>query len=121
MNKIEDLELKIAKFLRFGVIIAGILMFTGWCFIVRWRISPFINFHVYDPIPFADMMAYAVARKNPGQLLSYAGLLTLISLPIIRVTLTAYLFFRQKEKILSAIAVIVLIGLILSMSLGIEL
>lgn len=121
MNTIESLELKIAKFLRVGVAVAGGLMFVGWCFQIKWSGDPFFNFRIYDQIPFKDMVEFAIYRKQWGILISYTGLVTLISLPVIRVLLTTYLFLRQKEKILAGIAAVVLLGLILSMTLGIEL
>lgn len=121
MSTIENLELKIAKFLRVGVAVAGVLMFIGWAMQIKWSGDPFFNFKHYDQIPLKDMIEFAIYRKQWGILVSYTGLVTLISLPVIRVVLTAYLFLRQKEKILAGIAAIVLVGLIVSMTLGIEL
>ncbi len=121
MNKIESLELKIAKFLRVGVIIAGLIMFAGWMAQFKLNGDPFFNFQTYDHIPLQDLIGLHLHRKHWGALLSYFGLAALISLPIIRVLLTAILFIRQKEFLLALIAMTVLIGLIFSMSLGIEL
>jgi uncharacterized membrane protein len=120
MNQIESLELKIAKFLRVGVIIAGVLMLIGWLIQVKFISNPFYVFDTYDQIPFVDLVRYHIYRKNYGVLLSYTGLIALISLPIIRVFLTAILFIKQQEFKLALIAMAVLIGLILSMALGIQ-
>jgi uncharacterized membrane protein len=121
MNQIESLELKIAKFLRVGVIIAGILMLLGWLMQVRFISNPFYVFDTYDQIPFVDLVRYHIFRKNYGAILSYVGLIALICLPVIRVFLTAILFIKQQEFKLSLIALVVLVGLIFSMALGIEL
>lgn len=121
MNDIESLELKISKFLRVGVIISGVMMFAGWVTQIKFTGNPFYNFQIYDEIPLKELLEFYIARKEWGVLLSYSGLLVLISLPVIRVFLTAWLFVRQKEFILAGIALIVLISLIVSMSLGIDL
>lgn len=121
MNTMEELELKISKFLRVGVIIAGILMLVGWMATIKFKGDPFFNFTTYDEIPLKDLIEYHLAYGNYGILISYTGLITLISLPVIRVFLTTYLFIRQKEFALATIAFVVLTGLLVSMTLGIEL
>lgn len=121
MNKIESLELKIATFLRIGVIIAGIIMFAGWMSQFKLNGDPFFNFQTYDHIPLQDLIALHLRRGHWGALLSYLGLAALISLPLIRVLLTTILFLRQKEFALAFIALTVLMGLLFSMYLGIEL
>lgn len=121
MNNIESLELKIAKFLRIGVIIAGVIMFAGWMAQFKFNGDPFFNFQTYDHIPLQDLIGLHLHRQHWGALLSYLGLAALISLPLIRVLLTAILFLRQKEFALALIALTVLMGLIFSMYLGIEL
>lgn len=121
MNEIESLELKISKFLRGGVFLAGAVMFVGWIWKLKWKGNPFFNFEVYDRIPFTDLIKQHIYLKDWGLLVSYAGLLILISLPLIRVLLTAILFIRQKEYMLAGIALIVLTGLSASLFLGIEL
>jgi uncharacterized membrane protein len=121
IEQIEKLELKIAKFLRYGVIFAGILMFAGWISQIKWKGDPFFNFQMYDQIALKDLILHYYVHQNWGMLVAYSGLLTLIALPVIRVLLTAILFLSQKEKILALVATIVFIGLIVSMTLGIEL
>jgi uncharacterized membrane protein len=121
MKHHERLELNISRFLRSGVMISGILMLTGW--IMRTKISgnPFFNFETYDHIPLSDLIAFHLKNKDWGSLLSYLGLIVLMSLPIIRVLLTSILFLKQKEYLLSFISLSVFLGLILSILLGAEL
>lgn len=120
MNEIENLELKISKFLRYGVIFAGIVILIGWITMFKFS-NTFYTFRFYDKLPFIDIVPFYVYRERWGILLSYVGLIILISLPIIRVFLTAFLFIKQKEYILATIAIVVSIALIFSMFLGIEL
>lgn len=119
MNSIEVLELRIAKLLRVGVIISAILMLAG--FILQFKLSgnALFNFTIYDEIPLADLLEFNFRKKNWGPIVSYSGLIVLISLPLIRVLLTIYLFIRQKEYPLAMIAFLVFTGLMISMSLGI--
>lgn len=121
MNELENLELKISKLLRWGVIFAGVLMLVGWVSQINLLGNPFFNFKQYDHIPLNDLLKLHYYHKHWGVLISYAGLAALISLPLIRVFLTAIIFIKQKEFALAMIAMVVLIGLIVSMSLGIEL
>ena len=119
MDTIENLELKIAKLLRIGVIIAGLLMLVGWLMQVKLYGNPFFNFQTYDEIPLLELFKFHLKTRQWGALISYSGLIVLISLPLIRVILTTYLLLRQKEYHLAVIAFTVMIGLVLSMSLGI--
>lgn len=117
----EELEIKIAIFLRYGVFIAGFFMFVGWVINFKFSGDPFFGFSIYDQIPLIDLVDYYIRRKNYGALISYGGLAMLISLPLIRVLLTMVLFLKQKERNLALIALIVFMGLTISLFLGIEL
>ncbi|MFP5387124.1 MAG: DUF1634 domain-containing protein [Bacteriovoracia bacterium] len=119
INTIETLELRIARLLRIGVIIAGLLMLVGWLLQVKLNGNPFFNFQTYDEIPLLDLFDFHFRTRQWGPLITYAGLIVLISLPLIRVILTTYLFLRQKEYHLALIAFVVMVGLIVSMGLGI--
>ena len=121
MNDLESLELKISKFLRFGVLFAGALMLVGWVMSIKFTSNPFVGFQTYDHISIQELIFFHLKRKDYGALVSYAGLFALISLPLIRVFLTGILFIRSGEKILAFIAALVLIGLLASFTLGIEL
>lgn len=120
-NKIEDLELKISKFLRLGIIVAGVLILGGWLVQLKFVANPFYNFEYYDQIPLQNLVMFHIRTKQWGYLVSYLGLFCLISLPIIRVFLTAILFVKQKEYVLANLAFFVLVGLLGSLFLGIEL
>ena len=120
-NEIESLELKISKFLRYGVLVAAFFMIIGFILQFKWHHNVFYVFDTYDQIPFQNQILHSLYHKKWGPLFSYAGLIILISLPIIRVFLTGIIFLKQKEKILAYIAFLVLILLAISFTFGIEL
>ena len=119
-EKIEALELKIAIFLRWGVFIAGALIFGGWVWELKFSADPFHSFQRYYVFPLQNILKIYYKNESWGTLLSYLGLVVLISLPVIRVMLTAFLFIRQKEYKLGLIAFLVLISLGISFILGVE-
>lgn len=101
------MELKISKFLRFGVILSGVLMLVGWLLEFDISADPFLPLRDYASRP----LTYTAATW---------GLVVLIALPVIRVFLTAILFLKQKEHVLALIAGGVLMALFFSFSLGLE-
>lgn len=121
MDQLESLELKISHFLRWGVLLAGFFMLVGWLNHLFTLPDTFLAFKVYTPAPLEDSLRLALEQRSWGLLASYLGMMILISLPIIRVFLTAFLFLKQKEYLLASIAALVLLALIISFSLGIEL
>ena len=120
-NKLEALELRIAKLLRLGVIVAGALMLVGWLMQVQFTSNPFLDFQQYVNIPLSVGIAHDWETANWAALISYAGLLVLISLPILRVLMTAILFTKQGEKVLASVAFFVFTAIIVSCCLGFEL
>ncbi len=116
MDKIETLEFKIAKFLRAGVLVAGVFIFIGWMSEFSMTENPFNKFSTYQKVSFFNV----AINGGWSVILSYAGLFILISLPIIRVMLTGFLFFRQKEKAMGTMAFVVLALLLISFVFGIE-
>ena len=116
-----NLELRISKLLRYGVVVAGAFMLIGWMTILDFYHNPLLTFQIYQHQPFVQSIANAWQKRVWGLLLAYTGLIVLISLPVLRVLLTAILFWRQKEKFLSGIAFFVFAALVVSFSLGIEL
>lgn len=118
-NKAYELELLIAKFLRYGVIFCGLLIFTGWIMNLKWDSNPFFIYRDYDPIPFWELVYFYVRTKNIGGIISFVGLAGLVSLPVWRVFLTGVLFIKQKERGLAVIAFIVFTLLVISFLLGV--
>ena len=121
MDKLLSLELKIAKFLRAGVLVAGFLMLAGWLASFQWTGNPLAHFKTYSQLSMFLNFELAIMDGNWGLCLSYVGLIALISLPVLRVLLTMVLFIKQKEFILAGVAALVLLGLFVSFTFGIEL
>lgn len=120
-DQLQALELKISKFLRAGVLLAGFFMLIGWVSDLLLHGSSFESFKLYHEVSLVETVKIAFATHAWGEIISYLGLTILIALPITRVFLTAFLFLKQKEYLLAGIASFVLIALIVSFSLGIEL
>jgi uncharacterized membrane protein len=115
------LELRISNLLRFGVLLAGAFLFVGWMTLLDFTQNPLADFKDYKEQTLMQSLEQALQNNQWGLLIAYVGLAILISLPLLRVLLTGFLFIKQKEKTLAAIAFFVFLILILSFSLGIEL
>lgn len=121
MDQLESLELRISKFLRLGVLVAGFFMLIGWISQSINQPDSLLALKTYHSSTLSETLSNAWTTSSWGVLISYLGLAILISLPITRVFLTAVLFLKQKEYLLAGIAAFVLVALIVSFSLGIEL
>lgn len=117
-KSVFSLELTIAKLLRVGVIIAGLLIFAGWMSRFDFVRNPLAEFGTFHDEPLIPILRRAWDMRDWGLLTMYAGLISLIALPFTRVLMTAVLFVRQREYILAAFAALVVAGLLFSFSLG---
>ena len=120
-SAIHKTELMISQFLRGGVLVSGGCLLVGLVGEVFAHGTSLEAFKTYSRMPLKESIDWAVLMGNRYIVLSYLGLIVLVSLPVIRVFLTAILFFKQKEKILASIAMIVFIALVSSFFLGIDL
>lgn len=121
MKKDSLLEIRISQFLRYGVLFSGTLLLLGWLLKFRLFGNPFFNFQIYDRLPFEELLGFYWDKKDWGILISYAGLISLIALPLIRVILLSFLFLRQKEFFLALISFVVIVLLVVSILLGLNL
>jgi len=119
-EKMYDLELTIAKVLRYGVLLAGFVILVGWTMQIHGAEDPFAAFQKYTEHPLKEELRTLIWNRNWGLLTCYFGLTLLILLPFARVLMTAILFLRQREYIMATIAAIVMAGLLLSISLGFQ-
>ena len=119
-SKIFALEMKIAKFLRYGILVAGAFIAIGWLSSFSWTMNPFDKFQTYQHVSFMQQAEIAFMEQDPWFFVSFFGLFVLISLPVIRVMLTGFLFFKQKEKAMGTMAFVVLFFLVLSFVFGFE-
>lgn len=119
-NELDRMELKISKFLRGGVIISGLVIAVGWSLSFKADSDPFAPLQTYRSLDLITSLKMNFLLEEWGKLITYAGLTVLISLPVIRVLLSVLLFIKQKEKTMALIGATVLIGLIISFSMGVE-
>ena len=120
-EELHVLELKIARFLRAGVLVSGALLLVGWIGMILTHSEGLSGLHEYRAASLRELWEISLQTRHWPSVVSYVGLGCLISLPVLRVLLTSILFFRQREKLLGSIALVVLLLLLLSFSQGIEL
>lgn len=120
MKEIDKMELLISKFLRFGVIVSGLIILSGWLMSFEADRNPFTSLQSYQYFSLINSLEMNFILNNWGKVISYLGLMVLISLPILRVFLSMILFIRHKEKMMAFLSLIVFIGLILSFLMGID-
>lgn len=117
---LHDLELKIARLLRAGVLIAGLFIFIGWVWDISVTGDQLMNFKDYHSVSLIDSIRECISSGRYPILVTYFGLALLVLLPVTRVLLTGILFIIQKERILGFIAIFVFAVLVASFSLGIN-
>jgi len=124
MNKktaeMQKLELIIGYFLRVGILISGTLLAMGWGLLLFSHGNQLSDFKNYDGSSLLEIIQWALFLNDKGMMYSIAGLIILISLPVLRVFLTAVLFLKQKDYRLAFMALFVFVALVFSFSLGIE-
>lgn len=116
---IFELELFIAKFLRAGVIVSGLFMLTGWLGTLDLHHNIFLNYQNYTHNSLLSTISQYDATAWPHFMI-YLGLICLILLPLLRVLLTGLIFMKQRDYIMASLVLLVLTGLIISISQGIE-
>src|SRR5690606_36286741 len=104
-----------------GIVVAGLIMLLGWLASIKDLGNSFLEFQHYNQIPFHQQLNLSLKNGQWGVLLSYVGLLSLISLPLIRVLLTGILFILKREKTMAFLSWLLLLGLFVSFTFGIEL
>lgn len=119
-DDVPHLEMKISHLLRWGVLLSGALLLIGWMSFMDFSQNPLAAFHEYKEETLAQSLQHAWQKESWGLLVAYAGLMLLISLPLLRVLVTGILFLKQKEKLLASLAFVVFGILIFSFYLGIE-
>ncbi|MEN0058684.1 MAG: DUF1634 domain-containing protein [Bdellovibrio sp.] len=120
-DPLHDLELKISLLLRGGILFSGVMLLLGWLW-VWWEKGDVIGtFTQYDPQPLMESLHWSLVMNDRALFLSFLGLILLVSLPVVRVFLTAVLFVKQKDYKLAIAAFAVFFTLLGSFLLGIEL
>lgn len=116
----DSTELAIARFLRYGALFAGVLLAAGWATRAATGRDD-AGLSVFSERRETDLLASLEAARQAGDvglLVAYAGLLVLVSLPVLRVAFVAGLFLRNGERAMAAAALFVLATLGFSVWLG---
>jgi uncharacterized membrane protein len=119
-DDVYSLELFIAKFLRYGVMFAGTLMLIGWMSEISFTKDTFAQFATYHDERLWVTLQSLVQSGRWGLLTAYAGMFSLIALPLLRVLMTLLVFIKKKDYALAVVSTLVLAGLFLSLLLGFE-
>lgn len=120
-HKLTRLELKISYFLRYGVFLSAAFLAFGWIGQILQSQDRLNHFQIYQPEALSVTLHKALGNSDYPMLSAILGLSVLVSLPIIRVFLTAYLFIQSKDWYLAGMAIFVSAMLCLSIVLGIAL
>lgn len=118
---LHQLEIRISQFLRGGVLFAGALLFVGWVWMFINSGDVLSTFNEYHPQSLSESIQWALIMNDRALLMSFFGLVVLVTLPVIRVLMTGILFIRQKDYRLAIIAFAVFFVLVASFTLGIDL
>lgn len=115
-KEMEQIETTIGKILRYGVLISSIVMIIGlFLYILIGSTGYATNFH-YSSIN--DLLNGLIHLKPYAVMM--LGLLLLILTPVLRVVVSIYSFYKEKDYLYVYITVFVLIILIISFIIGIE-
>ncbi|KYG61103.1 DUF1634 domain-containing protein [Bdellovibrio bacteriovorus] len=118
---LNRLEYRISQLLRSGVLFAGIFLLVGWLWMWWKGEQSLSSLTEYQPTSLFENLQWALLMQDRAMLISYTGLIILVSLPVVRVFLTGILFIKQKENKLALMAFAVFVVLIGSFFLGIDL
>lgn len=115
-----NIETSIAKLLRIGVVLAGLLIATGWFFQLSFGSDVFAEFATYQTQTLNSRLEYLFAASDWPKLIGYLGLSVLVSLPIIRVLMTLSLFIKSRDYMMVVAASIVLLSIAGGILLGVS-
>ncbi|MBW1605303.1 DUF1634 domain-containing protein [Lactobacillus sp. Sy-1] len=115
-QEMNSIELIIGKILRIGVIISATIMIIGWLLLVITGKSGYVgNFH---PTSFRAIFA-GVATLKPYAIMML-GIYCLILTPVLRVIVSIYSFYKERDMLYVYITMFVLIVLIVSFFIGLS-
>lgn len=117
---VNSAEIKISKFLRFGVYVTAVCFAASLIF--RFALYPNYQFDLtkYNGESLMQHWRFAATHGYWGVMIAYIGFGVLVSLPILRVLFTALLFLKTRDYILGGVAVLVFLILICSFLLGVN-
>lgn len=112
------LELWISYFLRGGIVFCGLVIATGFAYMLAEGGVSLETYQVYEEQSFMELLHWSLLLQQKGILLVSVGLAVLVSLPVLRVFLTGILMFSSREWIMGSVSFFVFLALVVSFSLG---
>lgn len=113
MEYIKKAQLSISNIFNVGVVLAFTLILIGEIINFIFFQNYFFNLDTYDPIPLKDLIFFYVNRTGFGPVFTLSGLLILLMLPLVRILLLIYYYFKNAEFISSLISLFVLFLLLI--------
>jgi len=110
----EKIELIIGKLLRVGVIISAVVILIGMALFIFSGQSGYAG--TTHPTTPTAILTGVVALKPYAIIM--LGLFLLILTPVLRVVVSIYAFFKEKDFLYTAITTVVLVILVIAMFIG---
>ncbi|USS88427.1 DUF1634 domain-containing protein [Fructilactobacillus hinvesii] len=115
-SEMRSVEQTIGKILRWGVVVAAIIMILGLLlYLINGSLGVATNYHVKN---FHEIL-FGILNGKPYAIMM-AGIFALILTPVLRVVVSIYSFYREHDSLYVVITSLVLVILLTSFWLGIE-
>lgn len=113
-KELEEMEITISRFLKFGVLLSAIVIATGFLLFIITGSSGYSG--EYFPRTPLEILKGLLAFKSYAVILT--GLMLLILTPIFRVGISILVFIKEKDYLYAKITALVFFILIISLILG---
>ncbi|GKU24107.1 membrane protein [Clostridium folliculivorans] len=113
-SKIDEMEIIISGFLRFGVSLSAIVIFAGLMMFLITGVSGYVD--GYFPTTLSEIFSGLITLKPYAVIM--AGMIILILTPVFRVAVSIIVFIKEKDYLYAKITLVVFIILIVSFILG---
>jgi len=117
----QDLDISVAAMLRFGIILAAVVVFAGGALYLRHPWTPIPNYSHFrsdgHSLSTISGIFDGLIHLHPQSIIQF-GLLLLIATPVARVVLCVIGFARQRDRLYVLVSSVVLLVLIYSLSKG---
>lgn len=113
-NEMDKVEITIGKILRIGVLISAIIMLFGFILYLTKHSTGYINDSF--PTTLTDVFI-GLSSLKPAAVMMF-GLFCLILTPVLRVAVSIYAFYVEKDHLYVWITTLVLVILIIALCLG---
>jgi uncharacterized membrane protein len=117
----KDLEKWVARLLRTGVILSGVIVVVGGALYLARDGGEIADYHSFSALPAGDRLLPKIlsgAMHGSARAIIQAGILVLIATPILRVALSLVGFGLERDRTYAAITAIVLAVLLYSLISG---